>query len=246
MLQKMLFVVLATPVLGIANAQPLPDYSSDTIRVTAQWSQSEETPKHRPYAVRSARANTIISASPIAQMAVVPTALFDRETRSVTPPVVQVNPTVPTTPTESDEAEASFAGQLPGVNNLLSYARKHLSSRYRSGGTTPSGFDCSGFVRYCFTKFGISLPHSSAAQASVGAKVDREFAQPGDLIFFNGHAAGGSRVGHVGIITDVVNNQVTFIHSACGGGVKFDLLSADYYRKRFVTIRRVANLIAQK
>lgn len=245
MLQKLLFVVPATLVLGIASAQPQPALSNDTTRVTTQRSHSAEKPEPRPVAARNARTYTVISASPIAQIAIAPTALLGNEAPSGSP-TSNLDPITLESPAQPAEADASFVGQLPGVKNLLSYARKHLSSRYRSGGTTPKGFDCSGFVRYCFTKFGVSLPHSSAAQASLGAKVDREFAQPGDLIFFNGHAAGGSRVGHVGIITDVVNKQIKFIHSACGGGVKFDQLSADYYRKRFVGIRRVGNLIAQK
>lgn len=122
---------------------------------------------------------------------------------------------------------------------LLTFAKKHLSLRYRSGGTSKKGFDCSGFVRYCFSHFGFTLPHSSAAQISHGIKVNVEQAKAGDLIFFKGHNAGSQRVGHVGLIVDVKNNYVKFIHSAWKGGVRYDFLNADYYKKRFVGIRRV-------
>ena len=129
--------------------------------------------------------------------------------------------------------------QIPSVSDLLSFARKHLSIRYRSGGTTTKGFDCSGFTRFCFDKFGIALPHSSAAQGTVGEAVDADEAQPGDLILFKGHDAGGHRIGHVGMITEVLGNQIKFIHSAWSGGVRYDYLHASYYQRRFMGIRRV-------
>ena len=139
-----------------------------------------------------------------------------------------------------------FYDHIPGISNLIDFAKKHLSIRYRSGGTTPSGFDCSGFTRFCYSHFGISLPHSSAAQGNVGLKVEKESAMPGDLIFFKGHSSGGSSIGHVGLITEVAGNQIKFIHSAWGGGIRFDYLHADYYRNRFMGIRRVGHLLAAK
>lgn len=142
--------------------------------------------------------------------------------------------------------ETSFYEQIPMVSNLLGFARKHLTIRYRSGGTTTRGFDCSGFTRFCFSQFGISLPHSSAAQGTVGRPVDKSDAQPGDLIVFKGHSAGGSRIGHVGLITEVVGNRIKFIHSAWNGGVRYDYLHADYYQRRFMGVRRVLHLLAQK
>ena len=146
------------------------------------------------------------------------------------------------TPSET----ASFYDDIPIVSDVIGFAKKHLSIRYRSGGTTPKGFDCSGFTRFCFNQFGVSLPHSSAAQGNLGLKVERESARPGDLIFFKGHSASGSRIGHVGMITEVVGNQIKFIHSAWSGGIRVDYLHADYYQNRFMGIRRVARLIAEK
>lgn len=142
--------------------------------------------------------------------------------------------------------QTNFYDQIPLVSNLIHYAKQHLTTRYRSGGTTPKGFDCSGFTRFCFTKFGISLPHSSAAQGNVGVAIDKESAQPGDLIFFGGHRSGESRIGHVGMITEVTENHIKFIHSAWNGGVRYDYLSAAYYASRFKGIRRVINLLTEK
>ena len=139
-----------------------------------------------------------------------------------------------------------FYGRIPLVSNVIDYARKHLTIRYRSGGATTHGFDCSGFTRFCFNKFGVSLPHSSAAQGNVGQAVDKDDAQPGDLILFKGHSASGSRIGHVGLITEVGGKRIKFIHSAWSGGVRYDYLNADYYRHRFMGVRRVVTLLAVK
>lgn len=142
--------------------------------------------------------------------------------------------------------EVSFYDQIPIVKNVINYAKEHLSIRYRSGGTTTRGFDCSGFTRFCFNKFGISLPHSSAAQGNVGAAIDKESAQPGDLILFKGHSSGGNRIGHVGLITEVIGDRIKFIHSAWNGGVRYDYLNASYYQHRFMGVRRVVHLLAEK
>ncbi|AQG78386.1 C40 family peptidase [Spirosoma montaniterrae] len=139
-----------------------------------------------------------------------------------------------------------FYEQIPLVGNVIDFARKHLAIRYRSGGTSTRGFDCSGFTRFCFSHFGISLPHSSAAQGNVGQPISKDDAQPGDLILFKGHSAGGSRIGHVGLITEVIGDRIKFIHSAWNGGVRYDYLHANYYQHRFVGVRRVVHLLAEK
>lgn len=83
------------------------------------------------------------------------------------------------------------------------------------------------------------LPHSSAAQGMLGEAIPKAAALPGDLIFFKGHNASSSRIGHVGIITEVNDRTIRFIHSAHNGGVRYDTIDALYYKKRFVGIRRV-------
>ena len=135
--------------------------------------------------------------------------------------------------------QTAFYERIPLVHDLLGYAKKYVSSRYRSGGSSPRGFDCSGFTRFCFSKFGITLPHSSAAQGNVGVKIDQDVARPGDLIFFKGHSSRGRHIGHVGMIVEIVGDRIKFIHSAWNGGVRYDWLHASYYQQRYVGIRRV-------
>jgi cell wall-associated NlpC family hydrolase len=85
------------------------------------------------------------------------------------------------------EAYAAF-----GVR-VVKYARRFIGVPYSYGGSSPrSGFDCSGLVRYVYSHFGISLPHSSYADLSLGRRVGRGHLRPGDLVFFYG-------AGHVGI-----------------------------------------------
>ena len=95
------------------------------------------------------------------------------------------------------------ADTLNPIQSLVSFANKHLHIPYRSGGSSKKGFDCSGFVRYCFNQWNIPLPHSSAAQAEHGETVELDDAKPGDLIFFKGNSTKSKRIGHVGIITEV-------------------------------------------
>jgi cell wall-associated NlpC family hydrolase len=72
------------------------------------------------------------------------------------------------------------------------YARRFLGVPYVWGGSSPSGFDCSGLVRFVYAHFGISLPHSSYADFGLGKRVSRQGLRPGDLVFFDG-------LGHVGM-----------------------------------------------
>ncbi len=125
------------------------------------------------------------------------------------------------------------------VNALLKEAYVHLETPYRSGGKTPGGFDCSGFVRHCYTYvLGITTPASSHEYNHYGLAVKTDDCRPGDVICFKG-SRNGSRIGHVGIVTEVSKENIYFIHSANRGGIRFDQLSAPYYRKRFVGIRRI-------
>ncbi|MDI9641666.1 NlpC/P60 family protein [Kamptonema cortianum] len=120
---------------------------------------------------------------------------------------------------------------------LLDTASDQMGIRYRYGGTSRNGFDCSGFVSYVFSKHGISLPRTSLAQSQYGTKVSsRSQLQPGDLVFF---ITRGSRVSHVGIY--IGNSK--FIHASSGGGrVQINSLNDAYYNKRYAGARRIGKL----
>jgi peptidoglycan endopeptidase LytE len=107
-------------------------------------------------------------------------------------------------------------------------AKHEIGDPYRSGGTSPSGFDCSGFTRWVFSSHGANLPHSSAAQFSLGDRKgykriwNRQELETGDLVFFRTTSA---RVGHVGIYI----GDGKFISSTSSSGVKIDSVYDHYY-----------------
>jgi cell wall-associated NlpC family hydrolase len=135
--------------------------------------------------------------------------------------------------TASKKSSEFKSASKPGNDTLVRTALRLRGSRYRFGGVSRRGFDCSGFTRYVYSKYGISLPHSSAAQAHVGRPVSRGELKAGDLVFF---ATRGRRIGHVGIY--IGNNQI--VHAATyGRGVRTDSLSSGYYSGRYRCARRV-------
>ena len=120
---------------------------------------------------------------------------------------------------------------------LLDFAMGYLGTRYRYGGNSPrEGFDCSGFACFVFNEFGIQLPRISADMSKTGRYVGKNELQKGDLVFF---ATGPTRrINHVGIITET-SPRVLMIHSSTSAGIRIDDINSEYYRKRYVTSRRV-------
>jgi len=97
-------------------------------------------------------------------------------------------------------------------DSVVQLAREQLGRRYIFGGTTPSGFDCSGFLKYLMRAMGYELPRTAAEQAQVGREVPRDPSQlrPGDILTFGR----GGRVTHVGMY--IGNGR--FIHASTGAG----------------------------
>lgn len=120
------------------------------------------------------------------------------------------------------------------VPDGLRYALSLRGSPYRYGGDSPAtGFDCSGFVYHVYARQGIYLPRTAAGMAERLPAVAREALRPGDLVFFNSN---GKPFSHVGIY---LGNDA-FIHapSSRSGRVSISSLSRDYWKKRFLGIRR--------
>jgi peptidoglycan DL-endopeptidase CwlO len=130
--------------------------------------------------------------------------------------------TEPAAPTAIPAPAPAKYGGVVGI------AMQYLGTPYVYGGSSPSGFDCSGFVMYVYAQVGVSLPHNAAAQYGYGAPVDRSQLQPGDLVSVNG-------LGHNGIYVGGGN----FIHSphTCDV-VKISSLSG-WYSSTWVGARRL-------
>jgi cell wall-associated NlpC family hydrolase len=128
---------------------------------------------------------------------------------------------------------AAGLGSVVG-NNAVNEAMRFVGTPYVWGGTTPQGFDCSGFAQYVYRQLGINLPRTSEEQATVGTPVPNlANAQPGDLLFFAGSDGTSSSPGHVGIY---VGNGQMIDAPYTGTTVQVQALSS---AGQVVAIRRV-------
>lgn len=133
-----------------------------------------------------------------------------------------VKPTTVSSITLSDSAEGGA---------ICSEAAKYLGVPYLWGGTTPDGFDCSGFVQYVFKSLGIEISRTTYTQVNEGVPVAKEDLRPGDLVFFGANG----NIHHVGIYTG--NN--TMIHAPYTGAViRYQSLDTPYYTREYSCARR--------
>lgn len=115
---------------------------------------------------------------------------------------------------------------------VVANSMQYLGVPYVFGGTTPSGFDCSGYVRYVFANAGIYLPRTADAQYECGYAVSMSELVPGDLVFFSTYEAGPS---HVGIYLGDGN----FINASSSRGVSIASLYSSYWGSCYIGARRV-------
>lgn len=129
----------------------------------------------------------------------------------------------------------------PKVDSILFEAKKQIGTPYGYGSNSTKRFDCSGLTRHCYSKVGVELPHSSAAQAKLGEKIKLKDAQSGDLIFFKGRSTKGKNIGHVAIVVSNEGGEIRMIHATSRGVIIDHYNSSEYYTKRFVEVRRIIN-----
>jgi LysM repeat protein len=123
------------------------------------------------------------------------------------------------------------------LDQLVSTASENIGTRYRTGGTTKEGFDCSGLMCTTFGTYDIQLPRTSIEQSRFGVKINNEDAQKGDLIFFKTN--GRRQINHVGMVVEVNDGDIKFIHASVGGGVIISSIKERYYSKKVSQINRV-------
>ena len=139
------------------------------------------------------------------------------------------------TVSDHDKGVRGFAGGVLArtskmANALTKSALRFLGVPYSFGGTSSSGFDCSGFVQHVFAMLGIALPRTADAQYDVGHRAVGG-AHPGDLVFFDTY--GG--VSHVGIYL----GGGKFVHASSSHGVMVSRLSESYWATRYVGAKRL-------
>ena len=133
----------------------------------------------------------------------------------------------------------STTGKSNNVNNsatgraktVLKEAHSYMGTKYKYGGDSKRGIDCSGLVLKSFQSVDIDLPRISREQAKHGMTVKLKNVTPGDLLFFN---TSGSSISHVGIVDKIKNGEIFFIHASTSKGVMVSSLDETYWNKRFV------------
>ncbi|GEM_PF-835887 len=154
-------------------------------------------------------------------------------------------PTAPATVLLVSQRSASLRAAPAGPrDSIVRLALRQVGTPYVWAGTSPrTGFDCSGFITYVFSQFGVATPHATALLIDAGRPVPRAQAQPGDIVVFTGTAEGSTTPGHAGIVISAPGETpLRFVHASSArreSGVKISQVENSGYERRFMQVRRV-------
>jgi len=137
-----------------------------------------------------------------------------------------------------NKTESPKTSSNKSVNNAVDYAKTFKGVRYKYGGTTKKGIDCSGLVYTAFKKENINVPRTTKDLSKTGKWIDVNDVQEGDLLFFATKKNSRS-VNHVGIVTTSRTGYVEFIHASTSKGVMISNLAERYWYLSYVQARRV-------
>lgn len=124
------------------------------------------------------------------------------------------------------------------AKSIINNAERYEGTRYKYGGNTKKGMDCSGLIYTAFKEDNIAIPRVSSAMAKTGDWIDLKTVREGDLLFFATKKNSRS-VNHVGLVTAINGKEVEFIHSTTSRGVITSKLKEKYWYHAFVQARRV-------
>lgn len=120
---------------------------------------------------------------------------------------------------------------------IIDFAKTFQGTKYKYGGMTEAGMDCSGLVCVAFEKENISLPRISRDMAKTGVPISFKDIEAGDLVFFK--TSRRNVITHVGLVVESNRGEVKFIHSSTSAGVIISSLDETYWKKAFAEVRRV-------
>lgn len=124
------------------------------------------------------------------------------------------------------------------AKTIVKFAKTFDGTRYKYGGTTKRGMDCSGLIYTSFKEHNVNLPRTTAGLQGTGSWIDLKEVNVGDLVFF-ATKKNSRKVNHVGIVTNVRPGNVNFIHASSSRGVIVSSLAEKYWYFAFVQARRV-------
>jgi len=147
--------------------------------------------------------------------------------------------TIKPIPSKSDKTTnvVSKSSSASATNKIIRKALSFKGTKYKYGGVTKSGIDCSGLMYTSFKSGNIVLPRTSIDQSKKGVMVSKTKAQKGDLVFFK--TGGKRRINHVGLVVSVDGRDVKFVHSSSSRGVMISSLKEGYWSNAFSQVRRV-------
>jgi cell wall-associated NlpC family hydrolase len=143
-----------------------------------------------------------------------------------------------TTKTSKKRNSSPTAATSKTVVNIINHAKSFEGTRYKYGGTTKKGMDCSGLIVTAFKKEDILLPRTTADLSKRGDWIDVKEVKEGDLLFF-ATKKNNRKVNHVGIVTSSRPGHVEFIHASSSRGVMISNLAERYWYQAYVQARRV-------
>ena len=124
------------------------------------------------------------------------------------------------------------------MSKVTENAKEFLGVRYKYGGTTKKGMDCSGLVYTSFQKENIPIPRTSRGMSLLGKRLFLKEVQIGDLLFFETNK-NKKVINHVGLVINIAPDDVSFIHSTTSRGVIISSLNQEYWQSHFVMARRI-------
>lgn len=137
---------------------------------------------------------------------------------------------------DGEKLKYSSKSERKKIQSIIKYAKSFDGTRYKYGGTTKKGMDCSGLVYTSFKKEDIILPRTSRAMSTQGKKIKLNKLQHGDLLFFK--TSKKNVINHVGIVVQT-KGEIKFIHASVSKGVTISSLNERYWKNCFTSIRRI-------
>ena len=136
-----------------------------------------------------------------------------------------------------EEPEPVLTEKIP-FSKVAENALEYLGTKYKYGGTSQEGMDCSGLIFTAFLKEDITLPRTSKDISLQGERLNLEEVKKGDLLFFQTNTR-RKVINHVGLVVDVGEQEIFFVHSTTSRGVIISSLDENYWQEHFVMARRV-------